>query len=172
MLRCLALPGWGQFANRAWLKGLVLGGADGYLRVRAVTDQRVLRDLEPRVSEARANFSRADDAVSTTLAALQAAEASGDSALIAQAEVRYGAALAGRLAAAAGYNGLASSYNALLNGQVGRLWLLGGVLVYALVDAYVDAHFRNFKIEFERDPALPGGLPPSGQTRLSLRWSF
>ena len=31
------------------------------------------------------------------------------------------------------------------------------LVVYSLVDAYVDAHFRNFKIEFETDPALPQG---------------
>ena len=35
-------------------------------------------------------------------------------------------------------------------------------LVYSLVDAYVDAHFRNFKIEFETDPALEGRQPNTG----------
>jgi hypothetical protein len=36
----------------------------------------------------------------------------------------------------------------------------------------VDAHFRDFKVEFEYDRALKGGKPPAGQTRLSLRWVF
>jgi hypothetical protein len=172
MLRCLAFPGWGQFANHAWLKGIVIGGLDGYLRVRGLEDQRALRDLDPRVAEARGTFQQADQATAEALAALQAAQALGDSALIAQAEAHYRDALLGRVAAAAGYNSLAGSYNALLNGQVSRLWLLGGVLVYALVDSYVDAHFRNFRIEFQHDPALPGGLPPTGRNRLFLRWTF
>jgi len=64
------------------------------------------------------------------------------------------------------------AYNSRLERFVARQWLLGGVLAYALVDAYVDAHFRDFKIEFEYDPALPDGRPPSGGARLSLRWHF
>jgi hypothetical protein len=56
--------------------------------------------------------------------------------------------------------------------------MLGGVLAYALVDAYVDAHFRNFDLEFRNDPALtPAGEAPSSAvpapvTRLALRWTF
>ena len=46
-------------------------------------------------------------------------------------------------------------YNARLDKYVGRQWLLGGLLVYALVDAYVDAHFVHFKFEFDHDPARP-----------------
>ena len=75
-------------------------------------------------------------------------------------------------------------YNARLETYVGRQWLLGGVLAYALVDAYVDAHFRNFDLEFRHDPALPDDLPAdpdaprkggtarSGGTRVALRWHF
>jgi hypothetical protein len=73
-------------------------------------------------------------------------------------------------------------YNSRLDGYVGGQWLLGGLLAYALVDAYVDAHFRHFEIEFRSDPALPrdvspedgrGGAPPGGSgDRLSLRWHF
>jgi hypothetical protein len=69
-------------------------------------------------------------------------------------------------------NAAVDAYNNRLARVVSRQWLLGGVLAYALVDAYVDAHFRDFKLEFEHDPALPGGRPPTGQTRLSLRWDF
>jgi len=62
------------------------------------------------------------------------------------------------------------AYNARLDRMVSRQWLLGGVVAYALLDAYVDAHFRNFRLEFESDPALPGGPPPGA--RLFLRWRF
>jgi len=70
------------------------------------------------------------------------------------------------------YNRAVNAYNDRLNRFVSREWLLGGLMVYTLMDAYVDAHFRDFKVEFERDPALPGGLPPARQTRLSVRWTF
>ncbi len=72
-------------------------------------------------------------------------------------------------------------YNDVLDRSVGNQWLLAGVLTYALVDAYVDAHFRRFDLEFKTDPALPAGASPdtpSGgggtgrSARLSLRWHF
>jgi hypothetical protein len=69
-------------------------------------------------------------------------------------------------------NAAVEANNALLSRFVAREWLLGGIIAYALMDAYVDAHFRDFKLEFEHDPALPGGLPPSGEARLFLRWTF
>jgi hypothetical protein len=69
-------------------------------------------------------------------------------------------------------NAAVEAYNSRLNQFVARQWLLGGLLVYALMDAYVDAHFRDFKVEFEHDPGLSGGAFLSGQTRLSLRWNF
>ncbi|MBI1799821.1 MAG: hypothetical protein HYR73_09075 [Candidatus Eisenbacteria bacterium] len=65
---------------------------------------------------------------------------------------------------------LVNEYNDRLNHFVSRQWLLGGAVAYALLDAYVDAHFRNFDIEFRNDPALPGGLAPA--QRLDLRWNF
>src|SRR5258707_502516 len=49
-------------------------------------------------------------------------------------------------------------YNAVLDRFTRRQWLLAGLLVYAVTDAYVDAHFIKFKLEFEHDPALPEGL--------------
>jgi hypothetical protein len=140
--------------------------------VRSVSDERRLRRLEPQVNQARDEFNRAEQAVSAAYEELQAALASGDAQRIAAAQAAYDAALAARAAANTTFNSLAGSYNTRVNAQVARLWLLGGVLVYAMVDAYVDAHFRNFKLEFEYDPALPGGKPASGQTRLLLRWSF
>lgn len=92
-----------------------------------------------------------------------------DSARVAQDETRYAAA--------------ANRYNARLNTFVGRQWMLGGLLAYALVDAYVDAHFRDFDIEFKHDPALPEPLPADtpapngggargGRVSLALRWHF
>lgn len=93
-----------------------------------------------------------------------------DAARLAQDEARYAAA--------------ATRYNDRLDTYVGRQWLLGGVLAYALVDAYVDAHFRDFDIEFKHDPALPDDLPAEpttpkgggaargGRTSLALRWHF
>jgi hypothetical protein len=56
--------------------------------------------------------------------------------------------------------------------MVARQWLLAGVIVYALLDAYVDAHFRGFDIEFETDPALPEDAPAAMGARAGLRWSF
>jgi hypothetical protein len=64
------------------------------------------------------------------------------------------------------------AYNRRLDRLIGREWLFAGLLSYALLDAYVDAHFRDFRIEFQHDPALPeGGGTPSG-ARAGLRWSF
>lgn len=74
-----------------------------------------------------------------------------------------------------------NEYNDRLNRSVSNQWLLGGVLAYALVDAYVDAHFRTFDVDFRTDPALPSDGAPEGSpsgggkgtaARLSLRWHF
>lgn len=74
------------------------------------------------------------------------------------------------------------AYNTTLNDLVRRQWWFGALLTYALLDAYIDAHFRDFDVEFRHDPALPEGVDPaggapaerktSGVTRLALRWSF
>jgi hypothetical protein len=58
-------------------------------------------------------------------------------------------------------NTLVNEYNTVLDRRLGRQWLLGGVLAYALIDAYVDAHFRDFDLEFKHDPALPPGTSPA-----------
>jgi hypothetical protein len=65
-----------------------------------------------------------------------------------------------------------SEYNARLDRYLGRQWLLAGVLTYALLDAYVDAHFRNFEIEFRKDPALPEGFDGTSKVRLSIGRHF
>jgi hypothetical protein len=64
-----------------------------------------------------------------------------------------------------------TEYNTRLDAATSRQWLLGGVIAYALLDAYIDAHFRNFKAEFEVDPALPEGGAPAGG-RLGVRMRF
>jgi hypothetical protein len=63
------------------------------------------------------------------------------------------------------------AYNDKLDHFVSTQWLLGGVVVYALLDAYVDAHFRHFAVEFRKDSAPPGGPAPA-RLRLDLRWNF
>ena len=76
------------------------------------------------------------------------------------------------------YVDLVNEYNDQLDQRIAHTWLLGAVVTYALVDAYVDAHFRGFELEFKHDPALPNGPPPAtpggggGTTRLGLRWHF
>ena len=81
----------------------------------------------------------------------------------------------------AAFNAAINAYNDRLSETTSRRWLLGATIAYAMVDAYVDAHFRNFKVEFGPDPALPPDMAPtSGKGkkksgaggRMSLRWSF
>jgi hypothetical protein len=67
------------------------------------------------------------------------------------------------------YNELIVAYNDRVDQSTRRRWILGGVVVYALLDAYIDAHFAHFGVEFEHDPALPGGRPAA---RVRLRWAL
>jgi hypothetical protein len=81
----------------------------------------------------------------------------------------------------AAFDAAISAYNDRLSETISRRWLLGATIAYAMVDAYVDAHFRNFKVEFGPDPALPPDmLPTNGKGkskrgaggRMSFRWTF
>jgi hypothetical protein len=138
MARSLLVPGWGQAHNRAWLKALLVAGAEVVLITRVVQQQK---DLDQLITE------------------IDAARAAGD---------------------AAGEAALVTEYNALLDQRVGNEWKLGAVIAYAMIDAYVDAHFRGFDVEFRNDPALPAGTSPAGLNtggggpgvRLALRWDF
>jgi hypothetical protein len=73
-----------------------------------------------------------------------------------------------------------NEYNDQLDQRIAKTWLFAAILTYAMVDAYVDAHFRGFELEFKHDPALPAGPPPAGTTgggggggyRMGLRWHF
>jgi Family of unknown function (DUF5683) len=71
----------------------------------------------------------------------------------------------------AAYANAVTAYNDLLDASVSRMWLLGGVVAYAMVDAYVDAHFVNFDVQFKEDPALRGRHPDS-RVELGVRWRF
>jgi hypothetical protein len=68
-------------------------------------------------------------------------------------------------------NDAVNAYNDRLDRYNRRQWLLGGVVVYSLLDAYVDAHFKNFDVEFRKAPPQTGG-GSSGGERLTLRWTF
>jgi hypothetical protein len=65
-----------------------------------------------------------------------------------------------------------AAYNDRQTSLVAREWLLGGAVAYALMDAYVDAHFRRFKVEFRRDRPLPEGATLPAVNRLSVGWAF
>ena len=67
---------------------------------------------------------------------------------------------------------LVDDYNARLNGYVTHQWLLAGMVGYALLDAYIDAHFRGFKLEFKSDPALPRGSSPGSGKQVGVRVTF
>jgi hypothetical protein len=67
-------------------------------------------------------------------------------------------------------NDLVDQYNARLDDYTRRQWYLGAVFALSLLDAYIDAHFRGFKAEFEGDPALPEGSAPTA--RIGLRMTF
>ena len=149
MARSLVVPGWGQAHNHAWLKAVLVAGAEGYLGVRVVEDQRALDGLLGDIDGVR--IQRAD----TTLSLVERTRLEGVE------------------------NDLVNRYNTRLDQRLGRQWLLGAALAYALVDAFVDANFRGFDVEFKHDPALPGGPAslPGGSggevgVRLLLRRHF
>jgi len=65
---------------------------------------------------------------------------------------------------------LVEAHNRLLDRYVARQWFLAALMAFSLADAYVDAHFKYFKLEFQNDPSLPGTV--ESEARLFLRWSF
>ena len=171
MLRSLLIPGWGQAHNGAWIKAVPIAAIDGTLRVRFFRDERRLGDLNGQASGRQAVLESADRTLAAAQAELAAAQASGDTARIVAAEAALVQANLSRAGASDAYNSAVMAYNALLETSVNRRWLLGGVVLYALIDAYVDAHFKRFDINLQFDPALPGG-PPTPGARLQIRWAF
>jgi hypothetical protein len=173
MLRSLLVPGWGQAHNRAWIKAVLVAAGDGALRVRFFRDERRLSDLDGEATGRQRELEAADQTLAAAQAELAAAQAEDppNPARIAAAEAALLAANQARAGASDAYNGAVLAYNALLDTSISRRWLMGGVVLYALIDAYVDAHFKRFDINLEFDPALPGGTSGPG-ARLQIRWAF
>ena len=67
-----------------------------------------------------------------------------------------------------------NAYNDRLDRATSRRWFLGAILAYSLVDAYVDSHFIDIDLEFDRDPAMPAGTGDAKPTGAKLRmsWAF
>jgi len=122
------VPGWGQSSNGAWIKAVVVAGAEVAMIVKVVDDEKDLNALKDQID-----------------AAVEAGD--GDTEAI-----------------------LVDVYNEKLTTQTSHRWWLGGILLVSMVDAYVDAHFRGFKVKFDRDPALDD----AGNQRVSMyyRWAF
>jgi hypothetical protein len=187
MLRSLLVPGWGQAHNGAWIKAALVAVGDGTLRVRFFRDERRLGDLNGTAAGTLAELESADRTLVSAQAVLAAAQAELTAAeaeippnpariaaaqtALAAAQTVLNAASLTRAGASDAYNSAVIAYNALLSTSVNRRWLLGGVVLYALIDAYVDAHFKNFDINLQFDPALPGGTGVPG-ARLQIRWAF
>ena len=187
MLRSLLIPGWGQAHNGAWVKAVLVAAGDGALRVRFFRDERRLGDLSGiasatlgglEVADLRLQGAQAD--VAAAQAELDAAEAevpqnpariAAAQSALAAAQSALNAASLERAGASDAYNSAVIAYNSLLSTSVYRRWVLGWVVLYALIEAYVDAHFKNFDINLEFDPALPGGTSTPG-ARLQIRWAF
>jgi hypothetical protein len=186
MLRSLAIPGWGQQHNGAWLKMGLIGGADAYLRVRVIHDQHELNTLSMTADATGADLASADQAVATAEAQVTAATVLRDSlvnnggtpeeiaaaeAALRDAQTALLAANLDRAGASNAYNTAVIAYNALLDKALNRRWLLATVVLYSMIDAYVDAHFRNFDTSLQILPGRPGArsLP---DMRLRLRWKF
>jgi uncharacterized protein DUF5683 len=170
MLRSLAFPGWGQMHNDAWIKAGLIGGTDAYFRVRVIKDNHDLNNLSASADQAGAELSSADQAVAAAQQELEDAQndVPPDSARIAAAEQALLEANLARAGAAESYNAAVLAYNTLFDKANSRRWMLGAVLLYSLIDAYVDAHFKNFDMNLHYDPALPGG----GGLKLDVRWKF
>jgi uncharacterized protein DUF5683 len=173
MLRSLLIPGWGQVHNRAWIKAALVMAGDGALRVRFLRDERRLNDLNGQASARASDLASADQTLAAALAELAAAEAEmpQNPARIAAAQAALNAASLARANVSDAYNSAVIAYNTMLDTSINRRWLVGGVVLYALIDAYVDAHFKNFDVNLQFDPALPGGTGTPG-ARLQIRWAF
>jgi len=130
MMRSLVVPGWGQFHNKAWIKGAAIAAGEVLLITEVVQDERELTDLQRRVDEAQA-----------------ANDVPGHAAAV-------------------------NEYNSLLEASTARRWWLGGLIAFALIDAYIDSHFIDFDYQFDHDRAMPEGSPPSPTVKLKVGFSF
>ena len=171
MLRSLVVPGWGQAHNHAWIKAALVAVGDGVMRVRLIHDERRLSNLNGVAKDRLGTLAMTTDQVAAAQAELAAAQASGDQARIDAAEAALAVANIANREASDAYNRAVAVYNTLLDQAISRRWVAAGVLAYALLDAYIDAHFRSFDADFRIDPALPGETKPAG-AHLRLGWRF
>lgn len=72
----------------------------------------------------------------------------------------------------AAYNAGIAAYNSRLDETVRRRWFFGAVLAYAVLDAYVDAHFVDFEVEFGKGGGGRSPSPAAPEARLKVRWTF
>src|SRR6185295_3744401 len=162
-----------QFHNKAWIKGALVAVVDGGMRVRLVRDERNLNDLNDEANANLTNLSEADQNKKAAEAELAAAQAedppnptriAAAQAALAEANIAYNDA-------STSYNNSVAAYNLLLDDATTRRWIFGAILAYSLLDAYIDAHFKNFDVDFKVDPALPPGSKTPGM-RLQMGWRF
>jgi hypothetical protein len=68
---------------------------------------------------------------------------------------------------------LINQYNSILNNYSSKQWWLGLTVVYSMLDAYIDAHFRNFRVEFGEDIARPkDGSSTPAKVRVMWKEKF
>lgn len=72
----------------------------------------------------------------------------------------------------AAYDAGIAAYNARLDDTTRRRWFFGAVLAYAVLDAYVDAHFVDFEVEFGKGGGGRSPSPAAPEARLKVRWTF
>ena len=68
--------------------------------------------------------------------------------------------------------GFIAQYNTRADRSVAHQWWLGALLAYSMLDAYIDAHFRNFHIDLDDDPALPPEQRRAAGLKLSWQERF
>ncbi len=72
----------------------------------------------------------------------------------------------------AAYDSGIAAYNSRLDETIRRRWFFGALLAYAVLDAYVDAHFVDFEVEFGKDGGGRSPSPAAPEARLKVRWTF
>jgi len=65
-----------------------------------------------------------------------------------------------------------AAYNDRSNKFIAHQWWLGAILAYSMLDAYIDANFRNFHVGVDDDPALPPEQRRAAGLKLSWQEHF
>jgi hypothetical protein len=142
MLRSTVLPGWGQATNHAWIKVAVVVAGEGFLAYQAYDAWQ-------------AELDATDNANRMAQAAADAGN-NGDDGSAAIYTDRYNQYLAD-----------SERYR---NTKVNMIWWTAVAHLFQMVDAYVDAHFRNFDAEFRSEAS--GGPGAGPRVSLALRARF